>query len=117
MENENTLNVNGVETCTPDEEVKATIKVYSFTGKEKMKKGDIRAEKEGRIFTIGDMFCGLDNHRCDGSCYKRNIDKSGNLICSEVISRAALPGKKRKKKKLFSDRRDRDSDDNFSEHY
>ena len=68
-----------------------------------------------RLFNVEDIFCGIDKHRCDGSCRKANTEQFGVLICSEVISRKSIRSKKRRKKRLFSDRRDRE--DNSREQY
>ena len=64
---------------------------------------------KARFFDEDQIYCSLDNHKCDGPCRKRNTEKHGTLICSEVISSADLP-KKKKKKKFFSRREDRDDE-------
>ena len=54
------------------------------------------------------LYCGVDNHRCDGTCRKANTDKYGCLYCSEVITSEFLP-KKRKHRRRFKRREREDS--------
>ncbi len=92
-------------------ETSEVIKVRSHRAS-KSKLGD---EDGTNLFNVEDMFCGIDKHRCDGPCRKANTEQFGVLLCSEVISRRSIRSKKRRKKRLFSDRRDRE--DNSRETY
>jgi len=80
------------------EEPKKFIRVFSASKKDKPRFFD---EDE-------QLYCCLDNHKCNGPCKDRNTDQHGSLICSEVITAKFLPQKRRRKKRFFRGRRNRD---------
>lgn len=84
------------------EEYKKSLRVCSFNKNTKP-----------RFFGEDDqLYCALDNHKCDSACRKGNTESQGTLICSEVISSKFLPKKKGRKKKFFSRREER-NDESF----